>query len=99
MDLMGVEIAKMHLINLIHGDLTTSNIMVRRRPSQAEQASLPSTEPSTPKKIVNAELPAEVVSIHFPILLILADTRYQTIACIIASHRFRTNVYFNTRGG
>ena len=30
MDMIGVEIAKMHKINIIHGDLTTSNMMVRR---------------------------------------------------------------------
>ncbi|CAA7264457.1 unnamed protein product [Cyclocybe aegerita] len=29
MDLIGVEIAKMHLADVIHGDLTTSNMMLR----------------------------------------------------------------------
>ena len=32
MTLIGAEIAKMHLVNIIHGDLTTSNMMLRRRP-------------------------------------------------------------------
>ncbi|KAH7908811.1 hypothetical protein BJ138DRAFT_1090573 [Hygrophoropsis aurantiaca] len=30
MDLIGTEIAKMHLADIIHGDLTTSNMMLRR---------------------------------------------------------------------
>jgi hypothetical protein len=32
MILIGTEIAKMHLANIIHGDLTTSNMMVQRNP-------------------------------------------------------------------
>jgi hypothetical protein len=32
MTLIGTEIAKMHVVNIIHGDLTTSNMMLRRRP-------------------------------------------------------------------
>ncbi|KAI6096722.1 kinase-like domain-containing protein [Pisolithus sp. B1] len=31
LDMIGVEIAKMHLADVIHGDLTTSNMMLRRR--------------------------------------------------------------------
>ncbi|KJA15842.1 hypothetical protein HYPSUDRAFT_91682 [Hypholoma sublateritium FD-334 SS-4] len=34
MGLIGVEIAKMHLADIIHGDLTTSNMMVRKASSQ-----------------------------------------------------------------
>lgn len=30
MGLIGIEIAKMHLADIIHGDLTTSNMMLRR---------------------------------------------------------------------
>lgn len=30
MQLIGQEIAKMHLADVIHGDLTTSNMMLRR---------------------------------------------------------------------
>ncbi|KIM51686.1 hypothetical protein SCLCIDRAFT_1224240 [Scleroderma citrinum Foug A] len=30
MSMIGVEIAKMHLADIIHGDLTTSNMMLRR---------------------------------------------------------------------
>ena len=30
MSMIGVEIAKMHLTDIIHGDLTTSNMMLRR---------------------------------------------------------------------
>lgn len=29
MDLIGVELAKMHIAEIIHGDLTTSNMMLR----------------------------------------------------------------------
>lgn len=38
MDLIGVEIAKMHMADIIHGDLTTSNMMLRY-PSEAEDTS------------------------------------------------------------
>jgi TP53 regulating kinase-like protein len=31
MDMIGVEIAKMHLADIIHGDLTTSNMMLRKK--------------------------------------------------------------------
>ncbi|KXN85684.1 TP53-regulating kinase [Leucoagaricus sp. SymC.cos] len=31
MSLIGTEIAKMHLLDIIHGDLTTSNMMLRRK--------------------------------------------------------------------
>lgn len=31
MRLIGTEIAKMHAADVIHGDLTTSNMMLRRR--------------------------------------------------------------------
>lgn len=31
MGLIGAEIAKMHLVDVIHGDLTTSNMMLRRK--------------------------------------------------------------------
>jgi TP53 regulating kinase-like protein len=30
---IGVEVAKMHLADVIHGDLTTSNMMIRPIPS------------------------------------------------------------------
>ncbi|KAG2044064.1 kinase-like domain-containing protein [Suillus americanus] len=33
MDMIGVEIAKMHLADVIHGDLTTSNMMLRKQTS------------------------------------------------------------------
>ncbi|KAJ3563578.1 hypothetical protein NP233_g8853 [Leucocoprinus birnbaumii] len=33
MGLIGTEIAKMHLVDIIHGDLTTSNMMMRRTAS------------------------------------------------------------------
>lgn len=55
MDLMGIEIAKLHLINLIHGDLTTSNIMVRRKRNPSTEAA------SAPMKTGIVELPAELV--------------------------------------
>jgi TP53 regulating kinase-like protein len=29
MTLIGTEIAKMHLVDVVHGDLTTSNMMLR----------------------------------------------------------------------
>jgi TP53 regulating kinase-like protein len=31
MNMIGVEIAKMHLADIIHGDLTTSNMMLRKK--------------------------------------------------------------------
>jgi len=33
MGMIGVEIAKMHYADVIHGDLTTSNMMLRRKTS------------------------------------------------------------------
>jgi TP53 regulating kinase-like protein len=33
MMVVGAEIAKMHLADIIHGDLTTSNMMLRHPPS------------------------------------------------------------------
>lgn len=33
MNMIGVEIAKMHYADVIHGDLTTSNMMLRRKTS------------------------------------------------------------------
>ncbi|KAH9475036.1 EKC/KEOPS complex subunit BUD32 [Psilocybe cubensis] len=36
MRLIGIEIAKMHLADIIHGDLTTSNMMVRRQGSKSD---------------------------------------------------------------
>ncbi|KAF8882237.1 kinase-like domain-containing protein [Infundibulicybe gibba] len=36
MDLIGVELAKMHLADVIHGDLTTSNMMIRRNPHSSD---------------------------------------------------------------
>ena len=36
MGLIGVEIAKMHLADVVHGDLTTSNMMLRLpKPNQS----------------------------------------------------------------
>ena len=35
--LIGTEIAKMHLADIIHGDLTTSNMMLRRPSSSATE--------------------------------------------------------------
>ena len=39
MGLIGVEIAKMHLADIIHGDLTTSNMMVRKASAQLVRGS------------------------------------------------------------
>lgn len=33
MDMIGLEIAKMHLADIVHGDLTTSNMMLRKQTS------------------------------------------------------------------
>jgi hypothetical protein len=63
MDMIGIEIAKMHKINVIHGDLTTSNMMVRRRLKEKKEDKddlLPST--SGEQKLINHQCsPAEVV--------------------------------------
>ncbi|KAF8811339.1 hypothetical protein BYT27DRAFT_7184803 [Phlegmacium glaucopus] len=50
MDLIGVELAKMHMADIIHGDLTTSNMMLRH----------PSSFHSP-----NTSIPTEVVLIDF----------------------------------
>jgi len=64
MDMMGIEIAKMHKINVIHGDLTTSNMMVRRRleEKKEDKDDLPSTS-SGGERLINHHqcLLAEVV--------------------------------------
>lgn len=39
MQMIGTEIAKMHLADVIHGDLTTSNMMLRR-PTSMDKAKL-----------------------------------------------------------
>lgn len=36
MKLIGQEIAKMHAVDIIHGDLTTSNMMLRKSPGTDE---------------------------------------------------------------
>ncbi|KDR66928.1 hypothetical protein GALMADRAFT_258811 [Galerina marginata CBS 339.88] len=46
MALIGTEIAKMHLVDIIHGDLTTSNMMLRH------PASFHSTKPSVATELV-----------------------------------------------
>jgi len=40
MELIGAEIAKMHLVDVIHGDLTTSNMMLRRKTSSDSASQL-----------------------------------------------------------
>lgn len=46
---IGAEIAKMHLAEIVHGDLTTSNMMVRLTPSH-------SSTTTTPFEIVSVSL-------------------------------------------
>ena len=42
MHLIGVELAKMHIADIIHGDLTTSNMMLRHPSSfHPEDATIP----------------------------------------------------------
>lgn len=36
MKLIGRELAKMHTVDIIHGDLTTSNMMLRKSPGTDE---------------------------------------------------------------
>ena len=36
MEMIGVIIAEMHLVDIIHGDLTTSNMMLRTTASQPQ---------------------------------------------------------------
>ena len=50
MKLIGVEIAKMHHADIIHGDLTTSNMMLRH--------------PLSVKSPPGAPIPTELVSRH-----------------------------------
>lgn len=42
MGMIGTEIAKMHLADIVHGDLTTSNMMLRHPMAAAPQS--PSTQ-------------------------------------------------------
>jgi len=66
MDMIGIEIAKMHKINVIHGDLTTSNMMVRRRleEKREDKDGLPST--SSGERLKSHQCPpAEVLLIDF----------------------------------
>ena len=44
MTLIGIEIAKMHLTDIIHGDLTTSNMMLRHPSSFHPVGTTVSTE-------------------------------------------------------
>lgn len=43
MVLIGNELAKMHMVNIIHGDLTTSNMMLRRKPNASPPAEIVSS--------------------------------------------------------
>jgi hypothetical protein len=45
MPLIGIEIAKMHLTDIIHGDLTTSNMMLRHPSSFPSMGTTVSTKP------------------------------------------------------
>jgi hypothetical protein len=66
MDMMGVEIAKMHKINIIHGDLTTSNMMVRRLEIEDEENEDPPSTSGGEKVVAGQCPPAEVVRCPFP---------------------------------
>ena len=66
MDMIGIEIAKMHKINIIHGDLTTSNMMVRRLEAQDEENRKPLSTSGGEEVMVNQRPPAEVVRFSFP---------------------------------
>jgi len=46
MELIGQEIAQMHLADVVHGDLTTSNMMLRRR------GTFTATDTATPTELV-----------------------------------------------
>lgn len=103
MDMMGVEIAKMHLINLIHGDLTTSNIMVRRIAlPPGEGIPAPSGAPAH-SKTGAVELPAELVRIFeypsasiSPLTLHVLHLHSMNIT-YLAFDRFRTHIHFGAR--
>ena len=43
MSAIGTALAKLHLIKIIHGDLTTSNMMVRPLPGQSPNYEIVST--------------------------------------------------------
>ena len=58
MDQMGTEIAKMHLADVIHGDLTTSNMMIRQPVSSA-----------SPNESTSSELVGFLVLTNFCLLL------------------------------
>lgn len=49
MHLIGTELAKMHSADIIHGDLTTSNMMLRH------PFSFTSKDPETPTEVVGVQ--------------------------------------------
>src|SRR6266540_2207324 len=52
MDLIGTEVARMHLADIIHGDLTTSNMMLRC------PTFLHNTNTSSPTELVRRDYPS-----------------------------------------
>lgn len=67
MPLIGRQLANMHSADVIHGDLTTSNMMVRavKRPSSAQSPSLEASFDSLRLEGAGADKEVEVVLIDF----------------------------------
>lgn len=80
LSLIGTEIAKMHRADIIHGDLTTSNMMLRTRSPSPSSSSQPSSS-------------AELVSLGFLCsfirsrLLFIALDRLWPIICFVHARR------------
>jgi hypothetical protein len=66
MHLIGIQLAKMHAADVIHGDLTTSNMMLRRRSADAKHG----TEgPKEEAELVSAQISSIVPSPFTPVFL------------------------------
>jgi tRNA A-37 threonylcarbamoyl transferase component Bud32 len=60
MTLIGTEIAKMHKGDIIHGDLTTSNMMLRKT-RQGEEAQVVSLSTVSPRPLINSHTITKVL--------------------------------------
>lgn len=63
--LIGTQLALLHLADIVHGDLTTSNMMLRVSPSHPSSSQSRSALLSSPAPTDGTPLPWEVVLIDF----------------------------------
>lgn len=74
---IGVQLATMHMSDIIHGDLTTSNMMVRRSPSSPNQTELVSRSSNQ-----KARFP-----FFLNFLFLLASYWFRTFLCLESNRR------------